>query len=73
MKDINYSEIKLKVGLEIHQQLATDHKLFCNCEISNVENNSDNIEFMRKFKPTQSELGQFDTAAISYQRIQQII
>ena len=64
MKDINYSEIKLKVGLEIHQQLATDHKLFCNCEISNVENNSDNIEFMRKFKPTQSELGQFDTAAI---------
>ena len=64
MKDINYSEIKLKVGLEIHQQLATNHKLFCNCEISNTENNSDNIEFMRKFKPTQSELGQLDAAAI---------
>ena len=64
MKDINYKEIKLKVGLEIHQQLATNHKLFCNCGINNLENDSNSIKFMRKFKPTQSELGQFDTAAI---------
>ena len=54
MKDINYSEIKLNVGLEIHQQLAIDHKLFCNCEISNVENNSDNIEGFQLFDSSPS-------------------
>ena len=30
MSDIDYSKLKFKSGLEIHQQLDT-HKLFCNC------------------------------------------
>jgi len=29
--EIDYNKIELKVGLEIHRQLDTKHKLFCNC------------------------------------------
>jgi glutamyl-tRNA(Gln) amidotransferase subunit E len=54
--------IKLKVGFEIHQQLATKNKLFCNCNYEDVKNYQ--MSFMRKLRPTQSELGNFDPAAI---------
>ena len=58
----NYPEIGLKVGLEIHQQLDTTHKLFCNCPTELTE--QPNIEFNRILRPTQSELGQVDQAAL---------
>jgi len=32
MAEIDSEKIGLKVGLEIHQQLNTDKKLFCNCK-----------------------------------------
>jgi glutamyl-tRNA(Gln) amidotransferase subunit E len=54
--------INLKVGFEIHQQLATKNKLFCNCNYEDVKNYQ--MSFMRKLRPTQSELGTFDPAAI---------
>ncbi len=53
---------KHKVGLEIHQQLDSKNKLFCNCKIA------DSIEhdftFNRILHPTQSEMGSYDQAAI---------
>ena len=58
----NYREIGLKVGLEIHQQLDTKHKLFCNCPTELTE--QPNVEFSRILRPTQSELGQVDQAAL---------
>ncbi|GIU72654.1 MAG: glutamyl-tRNA(Gln) amidotransferase subunit E [Candidatus Nitrosocaldaceae archaeon] len=54
--------IGLKVGLEIHQQLATRNKLFCNCKPIEVEEHEH--EFFRRLRPTQSELGEYDPAAI---------
>ncbi len=50
------------MGLEIHQQLDTKHKLFCGCPTELSE--TTNIEFDRLLRPTQSELGQTDQAAL---------
>ncbi|MEM4703987.1 MAG: Glu-tRNA(Gln) amidotransferase subunit GatE [Candidatus Bathyarchaeia archaeon] len=59
---VDYKEIGLKVGLEIHQQLDTSAKLFCNCK-PELFKDEPSITFLRKLRPTQSELGQIDPAA----------
>jgi glutamyl-tRNA(Gln) amidotransferase subunit E len=53
---------QLRVGLEIHQQLATSTKLFCPCPI--VKSDELPLSFERRLRPTQSELGQIDPAAV---------
>jgi glutamyl-tRNA(Gln) amidotransferase subunit E len=59
---MDYRELGLKVGLEIHQQLATQ-KLFCECESALVEDPG-GLRFSRRLRPTQSELGEVDAAAV---------
>lgn len=59
---MDYRALGLKVGLELHQQLAT-HKLFCECASSLVDE-PDGVRFRRRLRPTQSELGEVDAAAI---------
>ncbi len=60
--EIDYQKIGLKVGLEIHQQLDTSTKLFCNCKPELFKEEPE-ITFLRRLRPTQSELGQIDPAA----------
>jgi glutamyl-tRNA(Gln) amidotransferase subunit E len=57
-----YSKIGLKIGLEIHQQLKTCCKLFCDCKPLLFTKDPD-FTFLRRLRPTQSELGQVDPAA----------
>lgn len=59
---IDPASIDLKVGFEIHQQLATKSKLFCNCSCEEAQD-YDRL-FVRKLRPTQSELGAYDPAAM---------
>jgi len=59
---INYDKIGLKVGLEIHQQLNSEKKLFCNCKTELFKGEPETT-FLRRLRPTQSELGQIDPAA----------
>ena len=59
---LDYGKIGLKVGLEIHQQLDTAAKLFCGCKPELFKEEA-TITFLRRLRPTQSELGQVDPAA----------
>lgn len=59
----NAESPKVKVGLEIHRQLDTRHKLFCACPTDLAETDPEE-KFLRRLRPTQSELGQVDEAAL---------
>jgi glutamyl-tRNA(Gln) amidotransferase subunit E len=54
--------VGLKVGLEIHQQLATNKKLFCNCKP--IESDEYTSKFQRRLRAVKSELGKYDPAAL---------
>ena len=59
----NWEELGLMMGLEIHQQLNTKHKLFCPCSTELTDDDFDD-GIIRNLRPTQSELGQIDRAAL---------
>ncbi|MDP2767578.1 MAG: Glu-tRNA(Gln) amidotransferase subunit GatE, partial [Candidatus Methanoperedens sp.] len=59
-----YRVLGLKAGLEIHQQLDTREKLFCGCPTLLRDTKESNFEFMRYLRPTQSEMGVIDKAAL---------
>src|SRR2546428_585013 len=58
---MDYKALGLKCGLEVHQQLDT-HKLFCECPSLLSERTEGT--FVRRLRPTQSEMGEVDAAAI---------
>lgn len=61
MEEINYKELGLKAGLEVHQQLNTK-KLFIGTQSKLTDET--NIKITRKLRPVASELGEFDATAI---------
>ncbi len=62
--DLDYKRLGLMAGLEIHQQLDTACKLFCNCPTMLRDTRESNYEFFRYLRPTQSEMGETDQAAL---------
>jgi len=62
VSEFQIDKIGLKVGLEIHQQLAVTKKLFCNCP--SIESEEYPIQFFRKLRVSKSELGEYDPTAI---------
>ena len=60
-----YTKLGFKCGLEIHQQLKTEKKLFCRCPAGDYQNKSDyDAEIIRHMRPTLSELGEYDGTAL---------
>ena len=59
----DWKDLGLKMGLEIHQQLNTKSKLFCSCPTELIDDDVD-LTIRRNLRPTQSELGQMDSAAL---------
>ena len=59
----DYATVGFKSGLEVHQQLLTDKKLFCNCPAGHYQDTY-NAEILRHMRPTLSELGEYDGTAL---------
>ena len=60
---MDFKTLGLKVGLEIHQQLDTERKLFCHCPtILRTDDPIYTVE--RRLRPTPSEIGEVDVAAL---------
>jgi len=60
---LDYAEVGLMVGLEVHQQLLTDTKLFCRCPAGRYTTTHDG-SVLRHMRPTLSELGEYDGTAL---------
>jgi glutamyl-tRNA(Gln) amidotransferase subunit E len=69
-EEFDYEELGLVAGLEIHQQLDTTTKLFCECPTDRREPEESNRRFTRYLHPTKSELGEIDEAALEESRVE---
>lgn len=69
----DYAALGFKSGIEIHQQLRTQRKLFCRCPNTRYSPAYD-AEIMRHMRPTLSELGEYDgTALMEFKTRKEII
>ncbi|ELK51680.1 Glu-tRNA(Gln) amidotransferase subunit GatE [Haloferax sp. AS1] len=68
--DYDYEDLGLVAGLEIHQQLDTETKLFCGCPTDLREPDEATRTFTRFLHPTKSELGELDDAALEESRVE---
>ncbi|MCK6605292.1 MAG: Glu-tRNA(Gln) amidotransferase subunit GatE [Ignavibacteriaceae bacterium] len=73
MREEDYQLIGFKSGLEVHQQLLTERKLFCRCPAGRYSKVY-NAEILRHMRPTLSELGEYDgTALMEFKTKKEII
>jgi glutamyl-tRNA(Gln) amidotransferase subunit E len=59
----DYATLGFLCGLEVHQQLLTERKLFCRCPAGRNTTRVD-MEVLRHMRPTLSEMGQYDGCAL---------
>lgn len=59
----DYARLGFMCGLEVHQQLITDRKLFCRCP-AGLKSDRVDAEVLRHMRPTLSELGEYDGCAL---------
>ena len=67
--EYDYESLGLVAGLEIHQQLDTDTKLFCGSPTEIREPEASDRTITRFLHPTKSELGELDDAALEESRV----
>ena len=67
--EYDHEELGLVAGLEIHQQLDTAAKLFCDSPTVERDPAEADRELTRQLHPTKSELGELDRAAVEESRV----
>lgn len=65
MYNFDYEELGLKCGLEIHQQLDTETKLFCRCPSKLQGTRVPDFNITRYMRPVLGEMGTFDKAMLT--------
>jgi len=65
MYNFDYEELGLKCGLEIHQQLDTETKLFCRCPSKLQGTRVPDFNTIRYMRPVLGEMGTFDEAMLT--------
>jgi len=65
MEDFDYEKLGLKCGLEIHQQLETNKKLFCRCPSELQGTREPDFTVKRYMRPVLGEMGTFDEAMLT--------
>ncbi len=65
MEEFDYEELGLKCGLEIHQQLDTEKKLFCRCPTKLQGTREPDFTVNRKMRPVLGEMGTYDKAMLT--------
>lgn len=63
MAALNYKALGLRCGLEIHQELETNRKLFCFCP-PELQTTAPDLYIKRYFRPVLGEMGKFDEAML---------
>ena len=67
--EYDHEELGLVAGLEIHQQLDTATKLFCDSPTAERDPDDSERAITRRLHPTKSELGELDDAAMEESRV----
>ncbi len=60
---IDFKKMGFRAGIEVHHQIQTQRKLFCNCEPKLSEGEPDYL-FERYFRPVLGEMGDFDAGML---------
>ena len=68
MAALNYDELGLKCGIEIHQQLE-GKKLFCDC-LTEIRKDNPDFKIVRRLRASAGEIGRVDQAALYEQKKQ---
>lgn len=61
---VDNNKLNLKVGIELHRQLKTSHKLFCDCPVRPQKISDKHFQFLRRLRISESEMGEVDPAAL---------